>query len=242
MHKPMVDYKWLLLMTAGLYEDDEFDSKTVSEDLTLIMFNLTDDPKWIERLQPKLVSNDLRRLYTMGFLRRRKVERKCRNRNGREYNCGYKYMYQINNQGWKYLEFLLREFMKKDAPLSKQFLDGFREFNEDLENMIIAALKRLAVKHFEEGNLEKTKTILDAANDFIGMKFEGKGYMRFAESRRIYAAVMRHRLREVEFIDMINSLREELERKDETIERLQEDLERCRELLRELSRHEHFQS
>ncbi|SEW04036.1 hypothetical protein [Thermococcus thioreducens] len=240
MQKPMVDYKWSLLMLAELYGSDEFDSKTVSEDLTLIMFNLTSDPKWIERLQPKLVSNDLRWLYTMGFLRRRKVERKCRNRKGREYNCGYKYMYQINNQGWKYIGFLLQEFMKRDAPLSKQVLNEFREFNEDLENMRIATWKWMAVKYFEEGKLKEAKLFLDTANESMEGKFERKGYMRFAESRRIYAVVMRHRVREVELINMINSLRKELKQKDETIERLQEGLERCREMLTELSGHDIF--
>jgi len=235
MWKPMVDYRWLLVMLAGLYRREEFDSKTVSKDLTLIMFNLTGDPKWIERLQPKLVSNDLRRLYTMGFLRRRKVERKCRNKKGKEYNCGYKYMYQINNQGWKYLGFLLQEHLKRDAPLPRQVLDGLRELNEDLKNMRISTWKWLAVKRFEDGKLPEAKLILDTANESIEEKFEGKGYMRFAESRRIYAAVMKHWVREVELINMINSLRKELERRDETIEQLKGELERCKELLRELS-------
>ncbi|CAD5243330.1 conserved protein of unknown function [Thermococcus camini] len=237
MQRPMVDYKWLLLMAAWLYGNDEFDSKTMSEELTEIMFNLTNNPKWIERLQPKLVSNDLRRLYIMGFLRRRKIERKCRNKKGKEYNCGYKYLYQINNQGWKYIGFLLREFMKKEAPFSKQVMDEFREFNEELKDMRIAAWRWLAVKYFEEGKMEAAKSLLANTDDIIERKFEGRGYRRFTERKRLHEEVMKHRVREVEMINTINSLEREVEQKDALIKSLQDELEKCR---KELGRLQNF--
>jgi hypothetical protein len=58
------------------------------------------------RFGMKMISNDLRRLYTMGLLRRRRVKRECRTRSGKTCFRGYEYKYVISHRGWRYLNYL----------------------------------------------------------------------------------------------------------------------------------------
>ncbi len=63
---------------------------------------------FLPRFKIKLISNDLRRLYAMGFLKRRRVKRKCKTKKGKICFRGYEYRYSISSQGWKYLEYLVK--------------------------------------------------------------------------------------------------------------------------------------
>jgi hypothetical protein len=102
----LLDFRTLLKALATIFGTNEFDSGTAAKAVAKYLYSKKKDPQILRRAMPKLISNDLRRLYQMGFLRRRKVPRKCKNKKGKEYNCGYKYMYKITAQGWRYLRHL----------------------------------------------------------------------------------------------------------------------------------------
>jgi len=60
----------------------------------------------LSEVSTKLISNELRRLYVMGFLKRKRIKRECETKSGKTCFRGYEYVYTISRQGWKYLEFL----------------------------------------------------------------------------------------------------------------------------------------
>ena len=56
--------------------------------------------------QIKEVSNDFRRLHQMGFLRRKRVKRRCLSKTGKYCYKGYEYIYTFSVQGRSYLEWM----------------------------------------------------------------------------------------------------------------------------------------
>ncbi len=50
----------------------------------------------------KIASNELKRLYFMGFLKRRRVKKEIQLENGRSYCRGFKYLYSISKQAISY--------------------------------------------------------------------------------------------------------------------------------------------
>jgi len=60
----------------------------------------------------KVTSNDLRRLHSMGFLKRKRKKRLCLAENSKWCYKGFEYWYSISNQGKSYLK-----WMKKQKPL-----------------------------------------------------------------------------------------------------------------------------
>lgn len=66
----------------------------------------TEDPTMRSEVSTKSISNELRRLYSMGFLKRERIKRECETKSGKTCSRGYEYVYSISSQGWKYLEFL----------------------------------------------------------------------------------------------------------------------------------------
>ena len=65
-----------------------------------------EDSTMLSEVSTKLISNELRRLYVMGFLKRERIKRECETKSGKTCFRGYEYVYTISRQGWKYLEFL----------------------------------------------------------------------------------------------------------------------------------------
>src|SRR5437867_13437220 len=55
--------------------------------------------------QLKLVSNSLARLYRMQFLKRKRVERICK-QGEKTFNRGYQFNYCLTKQGWNHIEYL----------------------------------------------------------------------------------------------------------------------------------------
>lgn len=83
-----------------------FDSGTVSKFMDVYAYNNPNE-QWDQRLfDKKLISNDLNRLYRMGFLTRRRVKREVQTRVGKSCNRGYKYLYNISKQGKSYTAYL----------------------------------------------------------------------------------------------------------------------------------------
>jgi hypothetical protein len=54
----------------------------------------------------KSISNELRRLYQMGFLKRKRIKRECTTSRGKTCFRGYEYVYSLSSQGRKYLGYL----------------------------------------------------------------------------------------------------------------------------------------
>ena len=65
-----------------------------------------EDQTMLPEVSTKLISNELRRLYSMRFLKRERIKRECKTKSGKTCFRGYEYVYTISRQGWKYLEFL----------------------------------------------------------------------------------------------------------------------------------------
>jgi hypothetical protein len=63
-------------------------------------------PTMLSKVSTKTISNELRRLYLMGVLKRKRIKRECETKSGKTCFRGYEYVYSISRQGWKYLEFL----------------------------------------------------------------------------------------------------------------------------------------
>lgn len=211
------------MFLAKHYRDKEFDSPTVAKDLAAEFPYLAVKG----RVSPKLVSNDLRRLYMMGFLRRRKVKRECWNRQGKRYNCGYKYMYQINNQGWRYIEFLRKSMeAKKNYDISRELI---KELPHEAKAARLGFEKRLAVKLLENKQLLKAKEILKNVNEEIDNQFHSKGYRRFKLSRILFEERVNYWIGITELLQEIMNLKKELEAKEILIEALRRELEKCQQ-------------
>ena len=111
-----LDFKILLRLIAN-YPQKEFTSKELSEWLIKSQSNLTEyipqlhsNPalgELVLRFRTKLISNDLRRLYAMGFLKRRRVKRLCKTKTGKMGFKGYEYKYSLSSQGRKYIEWMM---------------------------------------------------------------------------------------------------------------------------------------
>ena len=225
MSSPLLDFRTLLRILAEIYGTGEFDTRTVSEDLALYFFRKVEDPgmllRYLQRVQPKLVSNDLRRLYTMGFLRRRKVPRECSGR-GRKFNCGFKYMYQINKQGWRYLEYLKES--KVDCSLPFFTLDDFREA---LEEVYYGVYKLTVLSAFEKGNLAEARTLWSLYKRDLEKRFSSRGFMRFTKKRELFERDTNCWMKIVYSEMRISSLENEIRTKDMIIEILKSELEAC---------------
>jgi hypothetical protein len=79
-------------------------------------------PFFKDQLRTKLVSNNLRRLHLMGFLRRKRVKRRV-NKSGKIHTIGFEYRYQVSPRSHQYLEYLadpVEAIKKHDEKLEKQ--------------------------------------------------------------------------------------------------------------------------
>ena len=66
----------------------------------------TEDPTILSEVSTKSISNELRRLYLMGFLKRKRIKRECETKSGKTCFRGYEYDYSISRKGWNYLDYL----------------------------------------------------------------------------------------------------------------------------------------
>lgn len=105
----------------------------------------------------------------MGFLRRHKVSRECRNKNGKVYNCGYKYMYRITRQGWNYLKYL------EERNLLKFTLEDFSEVYRSVQ----IAIKKLALMELLERNDSNSYLLMSLITEDINRWFSSQGFRQF---------------------------------------------------------------
>jgi hypothetical protein len=100
----------LLIFKLFWYREGGFDAKEFS----LILQNhlmktgyAAKNPGSMRKVSIKRISNDLDRLYRMGFLHAQRAKREITSRSGRRCNRGYKYKYRISRQGLQYHGYLV---------------------------------------------------------------------------------------------------------------------------------------
>ena len=85
----------------------------------------------------KHVSNDLRRLHQMGFLRRRRWKRLCLSKNGRLGCKGYEYVYSFSGQGLSYVRWLRGGRLLDELREAELAMKVFGSLLEDLRGEVL---------------------------------------------------------------------------------------------------------
>jgi len=111
MNSEILDFRTLLTLVYGHFGTGEFTARELSDRLREAISNpaLMATPAFLKvyrRVSRKMISNDLRRLYAMGFLKRRRVKRKVMTKSGKICYRGYEYKYSLSSQALKYLQYL----------------------------------------------------------------------------------------------------------------------------------------
>gem|GEM_PF-2041725 len=123
MNLAILDFRTLLERIYIFFGTGEFTSRELSDRLREastpevikpVLISHPSFPKIYHRFSRKMISNDLRRLYAMGFLKRRKVKRKSKTKSGKICYRGYEYKYSLSSQGLKYLAYMARGGEKEE--------------------------------------------------------------------------------------------------------------------------------
>ncbi|WP_157722437.1 hypothetical protein [Thermococcus gorgonarius] len=162
----------------------------------------------------------------MGFLRRRKVPRECENKKGKRYNCGYKYMYSINKQGWSYL----RQLMEDEEKHSLLFPTVLEDIKEILEEMRFGIMKLNMVI---APDTYKARGIWNFYKKELGKKFSSPGFRRFTRKRELFEREANCWMNMFYLGMQISSLEREIQLKDLMIDYLKRELEACMKFKRE---------
>jgi len=173
MNSTTLDFRKLLTLIYAHFGAGEFTSRELSDRLREViapdfikpvLMSHPSFPRIYLRFGRKLISNDLRRLYAMGFLKKRKVKRKCKTKGGKTCYRGYEYKYSLSSQGLKYLAYMARGGEEEEA------LEG-------LEDVI---MKVIIEKEAPEGTE-------DLWWEFYQTQIkERKGFRRFSTSTRAF--------------------------------------------------------
>ncbi|NJF25166.1 hypothetical protein [Thermococcus sp. Bubb.Bath] len=212
----ILDFQKLLQTLATLFGMSEFDSKTAAKAVAEYLYLKEKDSRILGRATPKLISNDLRRLYQMGFLRRRKVPRRCKNKKGKKYNCGYKYMYEITAQGWRYLKHL------RERPL----FFTLKDIIEIYSGVPVIAKKATLIELLERDDIGKLFVLVNLITDDINRIFSSRGFRRFQMQEHLFkqwTTLLAYHY------SVISELENQIKQRDLRISLLMEELKRCRE-------------
>ena len=104
----------LLLLLAQAFNRAPFTVKDASlalsqkqhtRDLPIIDLELVASDPGFRCFEVKRLSNDIKRLYSMGRLKRRRQERILKTKDGRAYGSGFEYSYSISMQGLKWIQY-----------------------------------------------------------------------------------------------------------------------------------------
>ena len=185
----------LLTLIYEVFETGEFTSRELSgrlreastpEAIKPVLISHPSFPKIYHRFSRKMISNDLRRLYAMGFLKRRKVKRKSKTKSGKTCYRGYEYKYSLSSQGLKYLAYMARGGEKEEEW-------------EGVEDLIIKIM-------LEKKASEETRDILW---EFYQTQLkERKGFRRFSTSKMAFWGKVLERVTEILRDKKIKSLEE----------------------------------
>ncbi|AGB05362.1 hypothetical protein AciM339_1509 [Aciduliprofundum sp. MAR08-339] len=210
--------------------------------------------KNIEELpSKKLVSNELRRLYQMGLMNRKKVPRVVRTKKGNIGKKGFEYKYTLSKQGWRYIVYIIK--IRNDynithlTPEEEFLLDKFREW-EIIDNEKDEMSMKLFIKHLKNTEslgkwvgLFHTDTEKEGIIDILKKSghiksIKGEGIMikilnienkhKFQPRWKITEERYKRSLREKERV--LKKLQSEIKEKDELIKNLKKH---CEELEKE---------
>jgi DNA-binding MarR family transcriptional regulator len=92
------------------------------------------------RKSVKEVSNDLRRLYRMGFLRRKRTKRFCLSRKGEPCYKGREYIYSFSEQGRRYMVWMKDQRPIEDLAQIKLGEEILSYLPEELRNKLLAVV------------------------------------------------------------------------------------------------------
>ena len=67
----------------------------------------------LRSMSKKRISNDLAKLYRMGFLSRKRVKRVVRSERGRRVSRGYEFRYHVTNKGYNYTLYKIGESLHR---------------------------------------------------------------------------------------------------------------------------------
>ena len=127
-----MQFRLLLKWLKDRYGIGEFDSSRVASALDL---------------KKKLASNDLRRLYRMGFLKRKRVKRSCIGRRG-FINRGFQYMYSFSKHGLSYVEWLEKGKVVEDFAVADLRSDAILRLPEDMKRGVLTVQMAEEVKPY----------------------------------------------------------------------------------------------
>jgi hypothetical protein len=84
----------------------------------------------------KHASNDLKRVWRMGFLKRTKCKRDCLTLTGKICSRGFEYKYRLSSQGMKYAEWLKGRKMIEDLAYAKLTSEVLSHLPDDLKDRL----------------------------------------------------------------------------------------------------------
>jgi len=205
----LLDFRTLLSIMAIIFRDGEFTARDLSDRMReathVIALNSPQALEFLQRFRTKLISNDLRRLYAMGFLKRRRVKRECRTKSGKVCFRGYEYRYSISSQGWKYLRYLQ---------------EGREEDVKKLEDLLTMLFIKKKIPEDRQ----------DLAWEFYRIHLSGRdGFRRFSSSERAFWERLLEKAWKLTEVKELERRIEELEREKK---RLEEENRRLKEISR----------
>ena len=127
-----MQFRLLLKWLKDRYAIGEFDSGRVASALAL---------------KKKLVSNDLRRLYRMGFLKRKRVKRSCIGRRG-FINRGFQYTYSVSRHGLSYVGWLEKGKVVEDFAVAGLRSDAILRLPDDMKRGVLTVQMAEEVKPY----------------------------------------------------------------------------------------------
>jgi len=230
MNLTILDFRKLLTLIYAHFGTGEFTSRELSDRLREViapdfikpvLMSHPSFPRIYLRFGRKLISNDLRRLYAMGFLKKRKVKRKCKTKGGKTCYRGYEYKYSLSSQGLKYLAYMARGGEEEEE------LEG-------LEDLIVKIM-------IEKRAPEEARDLLW---EFYQTQIkERKGFRRFSTSTRAFWDKVLEHVTEIlrdrtiksleERVKVLGEINKELREKIGQLEREKAEYER---LIKEFSR------
>ena len=114
-----------LLITLGRMENEEYTSGEVAIRLAQSVRN---------------VSNDLRRVHQMGFLKRKRIRRFCLSKTGKPCFKGCEYKYSLSKQGRSYLAWMRRKKSLEDVAQTNLDAEVLSYLPHDLRNRLLAII------------------------------------------------------------------------------------------------------
>ncbi len=185
----------------------------------------------------KVVSNEMARLYRMGFLSRKAVPRKVRTKSGKIANRGIEYQYSFTKQGIKYLAYLIKNGSGSlpeelepglEAIISKMRKEGkIKSYEDEIElREMTKFMWKTWFKDKDDGKIKVfTPKGWSPANKRLIKILDDEKLEKHMNITQIYE----FREENEKLKEKIKELEDDLEKKTKEIERLRGELRRCKE-------------